>query len=740
MVFGRVRANYDELWKAIIRPPRDKYDEKTDLGPQIFAFGAKPRNTFYRRDLELTNNRGLKLQCSHFEPTPGNRPSKKMPCVIYLHGNSSSRCEALSAVGSLLPMGLTVFCFDFAGCGKSEGAYLSLGYYEKDDLACVIDHLRKSNAVSTIGLWGRSMGAATALLHTHRDPSIAAMVLDSPFTDLKTLAKELVDFYVNVKIPKFLVNAVLNMVQKSIKREAKFDISDLRPIQYVDKSFTPALFVAGKSDTFIRPHHTQELHKAYSGEKNIILIEGDHNSMRPDFAIHSISIFLLEALSMGRELDGSPQVRIPSPARQRQESEAKTPLSVSLVSSLVSDAMDAVSTDQPLPHLSEDVLDVMTEEELLHCAVTVTTQDMKNQSVSRFTSKSSLNSHHSSGSHGNGKIPLPHNSILTDSTRTGTELSRPWEKDFLNAQNMAHDSIIDTIIDDDSSSSEPYPWEKSTSRAQRHIDTSSLSPKRDISDTHNCSVRITPSKEERRIQQQEIAQRHIQSLPIEPDEIIKETSLRFSPRTRAPINDESLDREEELLQQIAEYTEVLTNLSPRSRMSVESTLHQKQQELLQHIPSVSSNGRPMSRRKRGEIEEEKRREEELLRMIAQAQGGGSSSMVKTVAEREEELLRVIAAAHDGDHLTVLPHPLDIKRTITPRERITSPRGDVSSSREMTPRAIQHERRQLQQTAWASQADVPPDSEDEGMDRDLQEAIMLSFISDMLPSHKAPAQG
>ena len=33
-----------------------------------------------------------------------------------------------------------------------------------------------------------SMGAATALLHGHRDPSIAAMVLDSPFADLKQLS------------------------------------------------------------------------------------------------------------------------------------------------------------------------------------------------------------------------------------------------------------------------------------------------------------------------------------------------------------------------------------------------------------------------------------------------------------------------------------------------------------------------------------------------------------------------
>jgi len=73
--------------------------------------------------------------------------------------------EALGILPVLLPMNVTVFCFDFSGCGKSEGEYISLGYYEKEDLKVVIEHLRKSKKVSTIGLWGRSMGAVTSLMH-----------------------------------------------------------------------------------------------------------------------------------------------------------------------------------------------------------------------------------------------------------------------------------------------------------------------------------------------------------------------------------------------------------------------------------------------------------------------------------------------------------------------------------------------------------------------------------------------
>ena len=40
----------------------------------------------------------------------------------------------------------------------------------------MIEHLRESGKTSTIALWGRSMGAATALLHGERDPSIAGTI------------------------------------------------------------------------------------------------------------------------------------------------------------------------------------------------------------------------------------------------------------------------------------------------------------------------------------------------------------------------------------------------------------------------------------------------------------------------------------------------------------------------------------------------------------------------------------
>ena len=73
----------------------------------------------------------------------------------------------------------------------SEGEYISLGYYERDDVHCVFEYLRSLGTVSSIGIWGRSMGAVTALMYADTNHEIGCIVLDSPFSNLSQLCKEL---------------------------------------------------------------------------------------------------------------------------------------------------------------------------------------------------------------------------------------------------------------------------------------------------------------------------------------------------------------------------------------------------------------------------------------------------------------------------------------------------------------------------------------------------------------------
>ncbi|THG17111.1 hypothetical protein TEA_008189 [Camellia sinensis var. sinensis] len=80
-----------------------------------------------------------------------------------INNTASFSIEALEAAAILLPSNITVFTLDFSGSGLSDGDYVSLGWYEKDDLKVVVSYLRSSEQISCIGLWGRSMGAVIRL-------------------------------------------------------------------------------------------------------------------------------------------------------------------------------------------------------------------------------------------------------------------------------------------------------------------------------------------------------------------------------------------------------------------------------------------------------------------------------------------------------------------------------------------------------------------------------------------------
>lgn len=202
---------------------------------------------------------------------------------------------------------------------------MSLGAYEKDDLKAVIEFLREEGLTSSIALWGRSMGAATALLHGERDPSVAGMILDSSFSDLQTLAEEIVDKgrKNGLFVPGFVVYIAIRFIRSSVMKAGRFDIKTLSPIKHAHKCFIPALFVAAgnrcqihhntifstwhthtycllltEGDQFVPAHHSKNIYQKYAGDKNLIIVDGDHNTARPKFLYDSAAIFLSTVLQV----------------------------------------------------------------------------------------------------------------------------------------------------------------------------------------------------------------------------------------------------------------------------------------------------------------------------------------------------------------------------------------------------------------------------------------------------------
>ncbi|KPA83015.1 hypothetical protein ABB37_02745 [Leptomonas pyrrhocoris] len=280
----------DNVCNFIIRPPRSEY-EMEELGPEVFRLGDDGKQRFMRHDFELENMRGLRIQCSWFKPYPDQRT----PCVVYCHGNCGSRYDALEAL-FVLGEGMSLFSFDFCGSGMSEGEYISLGFYERQDLAAVMEFLMlKSDAVDGVALWGRSMGAVTSIMYAAKDPLIRCIVCDSPFATLRVLINDLVERHGGRTarvVPNVVVRAIVERIRKRIMKRAVFDIDDLDTVKYARLCRVPALLFYGSEDDFVTSRHGELIRDAFPIPCLQQYTPGGHNDERDEDIQKVIAAFL----------------------------------------------------------------------------------------------------------------------------------------------------------------------------------------------------------------------------------------------------------------------------------------------------------------------------------------------------------------------------------------------------------------------------------------------------------------
>jgi pimeloyl-ACP methyl ester carboxylesterase len=232
------------------------------------------------------------------EPDIRERPQAIMPCVIYLHANASSRIEGLHIRRFLLKRDINLCVFDFQGSGMSEGDYISLGYHEKHQVKNIVDFVEKYPGVGKIGLWGRSMGAATSLIYASMDSRIKAIVVDSPFSDFRKLAKEMV--LNQIKIPGFLVEGALSIIGKSVKNRNGMDINEIKAIESVKKCDVPVIFIHARDDELVPYHHSEDLLNNYNGKiKELKSVNGGHNGKRPSSLLEYVGDFFALYLDSG---------------------------------------------------------------------------------------------------------------------------------------------------------------------------------------------------------------------------------------------------------------------------------------------------------------------------------------------------------------------------------------------------------------------------------------------------------
>ena len=122
-------------------------------------------------------------------------PARGQPraTVLYLHGNGENISTQFANVAWLPAKGFHVLALDYRGYGGSEGTPSLAGVQLDIDAAMRALLVRPDVDPDRIIVFGQSLGAALAVHYVAHSPyraSVRAVVLDSPFSDYRRIARE----------------------------------------------------------------------------------------------------------------------------------------------------------------------------------------------------------------------------------------------------------------------------------------------------------------------------------------------------------------------------------------------------------------------------------------------------------------------------------------------------------------------------------------------------------------------
>lgn len=191
--------------------------------------------------------------------------------LVYLHGVADNRGSAAGPAQRFAASGSDVIAYDSRAHGGSSGDVCTYGFYEKRDLARVLDVA----APGPIVVVGTSLGAAVALQAAAEDPRIDAVVAAESFSDLETIASE--------RAPWFFTRAVIRDALRIAGEHGRFQTRATSPVAAAPAIHVPVLLLHGERDRETSPDHSRRIFDALRGEKQLLIVPGaGHNqSLQP---------------------------------------------------------------------------------------------------------------------------------------------------------------------------------------------------------------------------------------------------------------------------------------------------------------------------------------------------------------------------------------------------------------------------------------------------------------------------
>jgi dipeptidyl aminopeptidase/acylaminoacyl peptidase len=194
--------------------------------------------------------------------------------IILLHGIRSKKEHFIILSKLIAQQGYNAIALDSRGHNESEGQFCTFGVKEKKDIAQLITFLEKDNRITTnIGVWGQSLGGAIGLQAMGNDKRIKFGIIESTFTDFRTISHDYFKNNLGFNIP-FFTNYLISRAGSI----GDFNPEDAKPINFCKKITQPILIVHGAKDKRIDVKYGKENFNAIpSNKKQFLTIkEGNH--------------------------------------------------------------------------------------------------------------------------------------------------------------------------------------------------------------------------------------------------------------------------------------------------------------------------------------------------------------------------------------------------------------------------------------------------------------------------------
>jgi alpha-beta hydrolase superfamily lysophospholipase len=245
-----------QLYRRAFVPPKPSFLDDFTFTP--FEFQAD------YEEVELVTADGINFGAWHFRQ-PGSPQT-----IIISGGHKGQRQGALGISVALWRKGFNVITYSYRGMPASDTAPVTFGIKEVLELQAVIAFARKRIPSARIGLLGYSMGAVVSLLGAAGEPGVQALVLDSPFSDLRRLLVENVRAAIKLPGTAFVwLAGVMFWVRTRSKLSEcspKDVLSSLEP--------RPLFFIHGGADAITSVNHSRRLYDAYRGPREIWIVQG----------------------------------------------------------------------------------------------------------------------------------------------------------------------------------------------------------------------------------------------------------------------------------------------------------------------------------------------------------------------------------------------------------------------------------------------------------------------------------